>query len=71
MAYYRTCPRCGAHLDPGEVCDDCRNSSQKEKAAFASNQEVQMLPYRTNPPRRAGSPILHDRRYSVKLSGRF
>ena len=21
MSYYRTCPRCGAHLDPGEVCD--------------------------------------------------
>lgn len=19
--YYRTCPKCGAHLDPGEVCD--------------------------------------------------
>lgn len=23
MSYYRTCPHCGAHLDPGEVCD-CR-----------------------------------------------
>ena len=21
MAYFRTCPRCGANLDPGEVCD--------------------------------------------------
>lgn len=21
MAYYRTCPYCGAHLDPGEKCD--------------------------------------------------
>ena len=21
MSYYKTCPRCGAHLDPGEVCD--------------------------------------------------
>lgn len=21
MGYYRTCPHCGAHLDPGEVCD--------------------------------------------------
>lgn len=19
--YFRTCPHCGAHLDPGEVCD--------------------------------------------------
>ena len=21
MSYYKTCPRCGAHLDPGETCD--------------------------------------------------
>lgn len=21
MSYYRTCPYCGAHLDPGELCD--------------------------------------------------
>lgn len=21
MSYYRTCPRCGANLDPGETCD--------------------------------------------------
>lgn len=21
MSYYRTCPHCGANLDPGEVCD--------------------------------------------------
>lgn len=21
MAYYKTCPNCGAHLDPGETCD--------------------------------------------------
>ena len=20
MSYYHTCPRCGAHLDPGETC---------------------------------------------------
>lgn len=24
MAYYQTCPECGAHLDPGEPCD-CEN----------------------------------------------
>lgn len=29
MSYYRTCPNCGANLDPGEVCD-CRD---KESAA--------------------------------------
>ena len=21
MGYYRVCPNCGAHLDPGEICD--------------------------------------------------
>lgn len=21
MSYYRVCPWCGAHLDPGELCD--------------------------------------------------
>lgn len=25
MSYYKTCPHCGAHLDPGEVCD-CRDA---------------------------------------------
>ena len=23
MAYYRECPTCGAHLDPGERCMEC------------------------------------------------
>ncbi len=22
-SYYVTCPTCGAHLDPGERCEDC------------------------------------------------
>lgn len=25
--YYRTCPECGAHLDPGEKCD-CENDKE-------------------------------------------
>lgn len=31
MAYYRTCPMCGANLDPGEKCDCI-----KEKERFSS-----------------------------------
>lgn len=29
MSYYNTCPFCGCHLDPGEVCD-CRELSPSE-----------------------------------------
>lgn len=29
--YFRTCPRCGANLDPGERCD-CTAMTGKEKA---------------------------------------
>ncbi len=36
MSYYKVCPCCGAHLDPGEVCD-CQDV---EKAlASASNAD--------------------------------
>ncbi len=27
--YYRVCPDCGAHLDPGEKCD-CENETKEE-----------------------------------------
>lgn len=33
MAYYHECPTCGAALDPGEVCEECR---EKEKAAVGA-----------------------------------
>lgn len=28
---YRTCPHCGANLDPGEPCDCQKDHSQKDK----------------------------------------
>jgi len=34
MSYYRTCPYCGANLDPGERCD-CRDN--EKAAADAAN----------------------------------
>lgn len=34
MSYYRTCPNCGANLDPGERCD-CQD--KKETAPGATN----------------------------------
>lgn len=36
MPYYRTCPYCGAHLDPGEKCD-C-NETQKEDNNYVGNE---------------------------------
>lgn len=32
MAYYRICPDCGAHLDPGEHCD-CRDNEKSPTSA--------------------------------------
>ncbi len=29
MAYYHTCPECGATLDPGEYCD-CKSNNQED-----------------------------------------
>lgn len=28
MAYYNTCPKCGAYLDPGEKCDCEKNANR-------------------------------------------
>ena len=30
MSYFKVCPICGSHLDPGDSCADCR---EKENAA--------------------------------------
>lgn len=30
MAYFNTCPICGANLDPGEQCD-CREEKEQPK----------------------------------------
>lgn len=30
MAYYWTCPECGANLDPGEKCE-CENNNKNFK----------------------------------------
>lgn len=30
MAYYNTCPLCGANLDPGEKCD-CENEDNEKQ----------------------------------------
>ena len=37
MSYFKACPHCGAHLDPGEVCD-CRDE-EKTPAGAANTDE--------------------------------
>lgn len=36
---YKECPRCGAHLDPGEICT-CRIEQQSTKAAENPREPV-------------------------------
>ena len=35
MSYYRTCPHCGANLDPGERCN-CLEAQQKAPVSAAN-----------------------------------
>lgn len=35
MSYFKVCPYCGSHLDPGEKCD----CGQKEAAVSAANAD--------------------------------
>lgn len=39
MAYYQTCPECGAHLDPGESCD-CRLGEGGRDQALAALWQI-------------------------------
>ena len=33
MSYFKTCPLCGAHLDPGESCDCTGSTIPKKRSA--------------------------------------
>lgn len=41
MPYYKTCPLCGAALDPGEICTDCRNEKEPATAATVTGSKVE------------------------------
>lgn len=43
MGYYHTCPRCGAHLDPGERCDCRGNEKTPVSAANADEGGVEQI----------------------------
>ena len=42
MSYYKICPRCGAHLDPGETCD-CRDEKTAPSAANTEDGKVETI----------------------------
>ena len=42
MAYYRECPRCGAHLDPGEHCD-CKDDKKPVVAKSTVKRAEEMI----------------------------
>lgn len=48
MAYYITCPNCGANLDPGEPCD-CQEEGKRRaefyKHVTRENQETGQLSF--------------------------
>ncbi|MEH2957795.1 hypothetical protein [Candidatus Merdisoma sp. JLR.KK006] len=39
MAFYRTCPKCGAALDPGEHCD-CEKEAEKQEDFFEKQLRI-------------------------------
>lgn len=45
MSYYKACPHCGAHLDPGERCDCIESLRDQAKDAIMSltNEECKIL----------------------------
>lgn len=49
MPYYKPCPLCGAALDPGEVCTDCREDRQhKTSTKTAQKTQEKTAPDATN-----------------------
>lgn len=44
MAYFRECPDCGAHLDPGERCD-CEEENKAKTERRTTDHEEKKLPY--------------------------
>ena len=61
--YYRKCPLCGAALDPGEICADCKNS--KEEDSKCQSLEIYQI------PSSVGSKLLNKQteRHAVRLDG--
>lgn len=49
MAYYKTCPKCGCNLDPGEACDcECQKEIRAREIAKGIKKEETSNQYTFN-----------------------
>ena len=73
MGFYRTCQNCGAALDPGEICEDCRDGAAREKEKDAHCQPAKQCErlIDKNPPRRITASSVRDSGSTVKPFGKF
>lgn len=51
MSYYRVCPGCGCNLDPGEVCDECRQAENRELDLRTERERLERLARTQGGPR--------------------
>lgn len=42
MSYYRTCPKCGAALDPGETCE-CEREPGRAEADILKAEIIRLM----------------------------
>lgn len=56
MPYWRECPRCGCHLDPGEVCDCEKKEGPAKKAGGAEKKGIRLSWDVKTPKGRPSSP---------------
>ncbi len=42
--YYKKCEHCGANLDPGERCEDCKENKEKAMPASTTDPRVSVKP---------------------------
>lgn len=47
MSYYRVCPRCGDHLDPGEICD-CKGAELEKRREQIAARIAALTPEQFN-----------------------
>lgn len=56
MSWYKECPYCGAHLDPGEVCD-CRAVQKRQKKSRPGAANTRAAATLAQQPSRSFHPV--------------